>query len=153
MYWDNLHSTAATSESTAFASAAVFAVTASTKGGASITVTTGHLVLFAVASFGAASRLLVSGGNNFSGQTEVGSEVLDSFVGQVAVVVLPVKGNADECAALERLHEAHDFEIGATLNVGVRGSSTVLLDNNDTLLEEVGIDSDAVGFGDEHLVY
>ena len=44
------------------------------------------------------------GRDDLGGEGEVGAEVLDALVGEVAVVVLPVEGDADEAAAGEGLH-------------------------------------------------
>ena len=144
----NLHA-AATSEATL--AAAVLAVSAATEGGTAALAS--ELVLLAVAALGTAGGLLVRGRDDLGGEGEVGAEVLDALVGEVAVVVLPVEGDADEAAAGEGLHEHHDLEVGGALDVGVGGGDGVLLDDEDALLEEVGEGSDAVGLGDEHLLY
>lgn len=142
----NLHA-AATSEATL--AATVLAVSAAAEGGTAALAA--ELVLLAVAALGTAGGLLVRGRDDLGGKGEVGAEVLDALVGEVAVVVLPVEGDADEATAGEGLHEHHDLEVGGALDVGVGGGDGVLLDDEDALLEEVGEGGDAVGFGDEHL--
>lgn len=143
----NLHATA-TSEATL--AATVLAVSAAAEGGTA--ALTAELVLLAVAALGTAGSLLVRGRDDLGGKGEVGTEVLDALVGEVAVVVLPVEGDADEATAGKGLHEHHDLEVGGTLDVGVGGGDGVLLDDEDALLEEVGEGGDAVGLGDEHLL-
>ena len=89
-------------------------------------------------------------GDNLCRQGKVSTEVLNSLGSEVTVVVLPREGNADVSLGCERLHEVHNLEVGSTLDVGVGGGDGVLLDNANSLTEEVGEDSDAVGLGNEH---
>ncbi len=90
------------------------------------------------------------GGNNLGRKGKVSTKVLNSLRGEVAVVVLPREGDADVTLGLERLHEVQDLEVGGSLDVGVGGGDGVLLDDANSLTEEVRVDSDAVGLGDEH---
>lgn len=88
--------------------------------------------------------------NNLSRQGKVSTKVLNSLRSQVAVVMLPGEGDADVSLGLERLHEVEYLEVGSSLDVGVGGGDGVLLDDANSLTEEVREDSDAVGLGDEH---
>ena len=144
----HLHATA-TSE--AALAAAVLTVSAAAEGRAASLAAAAELVLLAVAALGPAGDLLVGGRDDLGGKGQVGAKVLDALVGEVAVVVLPVEGDADEAAGFQGLHEHHDLEVGGSLDVGVGGRDGVLLDDEDALLEEVGEGRDAVGLGDEHL--
>ena len=65
-------------------------------------------------------------------------------------MVLPREGDTDVSLGLERLHEVQHLEVGGSLDVGVVGGDGVLLDDANSLTEEVGEDSDAVGLGNEH---
>ena len=109
-----------------------------------------ELVLFAVTSFGAHGGLLVGGRNDLSRKGQVGSEVFNSLIGQVAVVVLPRESNANESSGLKRLHQAKNFQVAGSLNLRVGGRLGVLLDNTDSLGEEVAEDSNSVFLGNEH---
>ena len=92
----------------------------------------------------------MSGGNNLGRQTKVSTEVLNSLGGEVAIGMLPAVSKADVSTRLERLHERKNLEVGGPLDVGVGGRDGVLLDDDDSLAEEVGEDCYAVGLGDEH---
>jgi hypothetical protein len=109
-----------------------------------------ELVFLAVTSLGAHGGLFVCGRNNLRGKGQVRSEVFDSLIGQVAVVVLPGEGDANISLRLKRLHQAKDLQVGGSLDLRVGGRLGVLLDNADTLLKEVAEDSDAVFLGDKH---
>lgn len=89
-------------------------------------------------------------GNNLSRQIQVPTEVFNSLRSEVAIVVLPRESDANVPTRLERLHEVQNFEVGCSLDVGVGGGDCVFLDNENSLTEEIGEDSDAVSFGNEH---
>ena len=89
-------------------------------------------------------------GDDLRGQGEVAPQILDALGGEVAVVVLPAEGKADESARLQGFHEVQHLEVGASLDVGVGRADGVLLDDEDALAEEVSEDGYAVGLGDEH---
>lgn len=112
--------------------------------------TIGELVFLAITSLGSLVGLLVGGRNNFGREGKVRSEVLDTLIGEVAVVVLPGEGNTDVSLGGKRLHQHKNLQVGRSLNVGVLVGLGVLLDNTDSLLEEVRVDSDAVFLRDEH---
>lgn len=90
------------------------------------------------------------GGDNLGRQGEVSTKVFNSLRGEVAVVVLPRECNTDVSTRLERLHEVQNLKVGSSLDLGVGGGDGVLLDNANSLTEEVGEDSDTVGLGNEH---
>lgn len=92
----------------------------------------------------------MSGRNNLSRQCQVSTEVFNSLGGKVAVGMLPAVGKTDVSARLKRFHEVENFEVGASLDVRVGGAYGILLDDENTLAEQVGEDCDAVGLGDEH---
>lgn len=89
-------------------------------------------------------------GNNLGRQGKVSTEVLNSLRSEVAIVVLPREGDTNVSLRLERLHKVHNLEVCGSLDVGVGGGDGVLLDDANSLTEEVGEDSDAVGLGNEH---
>lgn len=126
-----------------------------TEGGRS--VSSELLALLLGASSGAASLLLHGGRDNLGREREVGPKVVKASLGtilvlsdEVAVVVLPGEGNADEALAAQGLHEHHNLKVGHTLDLRVGRKGGVLLHNANSLLEEVGVDSDTVGLRDEH---
>mmetsp|Transcript_22981 Transcript_22981/g.49726 ORF Transcript_22981/g.49726 Transcript_22981/m.49726 type:complete len:153 (+) Transcript_22981:227-685(+) len=124
----------------------VLAIT-STEGGLALS---SHLILITLASLGPGSRLLVRRRHNLSGKGKVSTKVFNALVVEVAIVVLPAEGGADESTGLKGLHEVEDLKVGAAFDVRVGGGDGVLLDDEDSLAEEVREDSDAVGLGDEH---
>mmetsp|Transcript_39581 Transcript_39581/g.67410 ORF Transcript_39581/g.67410 Transcript_39581/m.67410 type:complete len:223 (+) Transcript_39581:54-722(+) len=144
--WGRVSSLHSTTTSESALAGSVLAVT-STEGGLALA---SELVLIAFPSLRPGSLLLVRGGDDLGGKGQVSAEVFDALGGEVAVVVLPAEGGADVSSGLEGLHEVEDLEVGASLDVGVGGADGVLLDDEDSLAEEVGEDSDAVGLGDEH---
>ena len=139
-----LHSTS-TSESTL--TRTVFTVVSTTEGRLALS---GELLVITVTAIGTAGSLLVCGGNNLGRKGKVSTKVLNSLRGEVAVVVLPGEGDADVSLGLERLHEVQHLEVGGSLDLGVSRRDGVLLDDANSLTEEVREDSDAVGLGDEH---
>ena len=64
--------------------------------------------------------------------------------------MLPAEGDTDKSTRRQGFDEIHDLEIGRSLNVGMGGRDRILFNNEDTLAKEVGEDSNAVGFRDEH---
>jgi hypothetical protein len=107
-------------------------------------------VFLAIPSLGAHGRLLVGGRNNLGGESQISSEVFNTLIRQVAVVVLPGKGNSDKSPGTKRLHQIEDFQVGRSLNLGMSGGLGVLLDDTDALLEQIRKDCDAVFFGNKH---
>jgi len=114
------------------------------------TATVGELVFFAIASLRSLVCLLVGGGNNLGGKGEVRTQVINTFIGQVAVVVLPREGNANVVLGRKRLHQTEDFQVVGSFDVRMLVGLGVLLDDAYSLLEEVRVDSDTVFLGDEH---
>ena len=92
----------------------------------------------------------MSSRNNLCRQCKISTEILNSLRSKVAVRMLPAVGETDESTRLKRFHETKYFEVGASLDVGVSGADGVFLDDEDSLAEKVGEDSDAVSLGDEH---
>ena len=137
--------TTATAKSTATFAATVFAV-ATPEGGASSC----ELVFLAITHIGTASGLLVRGGDNFGGKGQVLSEIVDSLVRQVAVVVLPRESNANVSTRLERLHQHENLQVGGAFNVRMGLGTGVLLDDANALLKEVAENSDTVLLWDVH---
>lgn len=115
--------------------ATVLAVSAAAEGGAALTT---KLVLLAVATLGTPGLLLVRRRDDLSREGQVGAEVLNALVSEIAVVVLPREGDTNEATGLKGFHETHDLKIRGTLDVGVGRGDGVLFDNKDALLEEVG---------------
>ena len=95
--------------------------------------------------------LLERGGDDFLGDGKVGSQVLDTLVGQVPVVVLPVEGLRDVSLGSERSEEADDLKIGDIQLGGVGVLEIVLLGYKGTLLEKVGVHEDSVLLGNKLL--
>lgn len=123
------------------------AATVITEGRAS---TIGKLVLFAVTPFRSLVGLLVSGRNNLGRKRQIGAQVLDTLIGQVAIVVLPRECDANVSLGLERLHQHQDFQVGGPFNGWVLVRFGVLLDDAHTLLKEVAVDSDTVFLWNPH---
>ena len=90
-------------------------------------------------------------GHNLVGKSQICSEVFNSRICQVAVVVLPAESDTDVLSGFQGLHQHEDFQVGRSLDLRMSGSLGVLLDNANSLLEEVAEDSNAVFLGDEHL--
>ena len=93
----------------------------------------------------------MGGRDNFGRKSQVLTKVVNTFVSQVAVVVLPVESDADVSPRLKRLHQHENFQVGGSFNVRMGLGASVLLDNAHTLLEEVAKGSDTVFLGDKHL--
>ena len=104
----------------------------------------GSLVLDLVGS------LLLSVGDNGLREVEVGAEVGDTLSGEVPVVPAPVEGLPDVATAVEGLHEADELAVGDLGDEVVLGGKEVLLGDEDTLSEEVGVDKVSLLLGDDH---
>ena len=89
-------------------------------------------------------------GNDFRWEGQVLTEVLDSLVGEVAVVPLPVEGDSNVTTAFERLHKHQNFKVGWSLDVRVSFTAVVFLDNANSFLEKVAESSNAMFLGDPH---
>ncbi len=150
---EHLEASAATAE--ASLAAAVLAVSAEGRGSLAAKL----LTLILGASSGPGGLLLHGGRDNVGRKGKVSAEVvkaslaslLSGLSNEVAVVVLPGEGDADETPGLEGLHEHHDLKVGDTLDLRVGLCSGVLLNNADSLLEKVGVDGDTVLLGNEHV--
>jgi len=111
-----------------------------------------EFVFLAVTSFWALVGSLVCSRDNLRWQTQVAAKVFNSFVSQIAVVVLPGEGDAHISLRLQRLHQHENLQVRWSLNLGVLGGLRVFLDYAYTLLEEISEDSDTIFLGDEHFV-
>ena len=136
--------------STAAAEAALAGTVLAVPAAEGRTALAAELVLVALASLGPRRRLLVGGGDDLGGKGQVRTQVLDALLGEVAVVVLPREGDTDVSLGVERLHEVQNLKVGGSLDVGVGGRDSVLLNDTNSLTEEVREDSNAVGLRDEH---
>ena len=108
------------------------------------------LVFFTVTRIRTLVGLLVGSRNNLWRECQVGAQVLDSFVGQVAVVVLPRKSDANVSLGLQGFHEHKNFQVGWSLDLRMLLALGVLLHDTDTLLEQVAVDSDSVFLWNPH---
>jgi hypothetical protein len=106
--------------------------------------------LFGIMHGRSAGRLLVGGGDNFGWQRQILAQILNAFILQVAIVVLPRKSDFDKAATLERLHEHENFQIGRPFNVRMGRTARIFLDDQHAFLEQVRKGSDAILLGDEH---
>jgi hypothetical protein len=89
-------------------------------------------------------------GDDFSRKSKVVSKVFDTFVRQVAVIVLPREGNFDQAPRVQTLHEHENFQVGWSFDVRMRLRTRVLLDDTNSLFEEVAESSNAVFLRNEH---
>merc|ERR1719415_252740 len=87
--------------------------------------------------------------HNVFWETELFSEVGDTFVGQGPVVVLPGVVFLDESFRLEALESFHDVEV-SDLDI-VMGGSGVFLGNHNTFLEEGSPDLQSVVSRNNHI--
>jgi hypothetical protein len=109
-----------------------------------------EFVFLTVASFRAHGGLLVGSRDNLGRKRQITAKVFNTFVSQVAVVVLPRESDADVSLGFKGLHEHDNLEVGGSLNVRVGGRLGVLLHDTDSLLEEVREDSNAIFLWDKH---
>ena len=106
--------TTATSNSAATLASAVFSITTATK---SRTPAATKLILFAVAHVGAAGLFFVCGRDNRFREAQILTQISDSFVREVAVVVLPAgivrrNNNPNETRDIENAGEEEQGETG-----------------------------------------
>merc|ERR1719271_1950092 len=101
---------------------------------------------------GRGARGLLEGvGDNFLGEVQVLTEVLDALVGEVPVVPLPAELLSDVPPGLQGSEQLDDVDVlDGELLIIVLGLVAILLGNHDTLFEEVVVDDLAVLFRDEH---
>jgi len=92
--------------------------------------TTARTIVLDVVHGGAlGSRLFVRIGHNFRGQGQVGAQILNALVRQVAVIVLPVEGDFDKAARFEGFHEHEHFQVGGALDWRRRKHKIIMLDH------------------------
>lgn len=91
----------------------------------------------------------MGGGDDVLGEVEPLTEELNTIVGECVVVVLPRELGLDVALGVQGLHGLNDVEVldGDSL---VLLLVEVLLSNANTLLEEILVDSTAVGGRDVH---
>lgn len=97
-----------------------------------------------------ARRRVERGRLHASGQVEVGSEVLDTLVGEVVVQILPREGLTHIFARLERFHRLHYVKIG-NVNLHVLLQHRILLDDAYAVFEELRVNRNAVLLWHQHL--
>ena len=90
------------------------------------------------------------GGHNFIGKSQIGPQIGNTSIGQIAVIVLPAEGDADVFTRFKGFHQHEDFQVGGSFNLRMGRSFGVLLDDANSFLEEVAEDSNAVFLGDKH---
>jgi hypothetical protein len=112
--------------------------------------TSRELVLFPITALRTLVGGLVGGRNDLGGQSQVTTEVFNTFVSQVAVVVLPREGDTDVTLGLKRLHQVQNLQVGRSFDLRMSGGLGVLLDDTYSFLEQVREDCDAIFLGDEH---
>ena len=81
--------------------------------------------------------LLVGGGDDIGGDTEGLDEVVDTGVGHGVVAPLPVENVLEVTSALEGLDDHHNVQVWHGGDLLMTWKVSVLLDNNDTLSEDV----------------
>jgi len=85
--------------------------------------------------------------NNFFGESELLGEEFLAFIVKEVVEILPVEDEFDESSVLEGTEESADVNvsnIGSLVGLG----SEVLVEYNDSFLEEVSVDGLLLGFLD-----
>merc|ERR1719422_2105579 len=105
--------------------------------------------------FGAGSLgtlLTLEGGwHNFWGEMEEVTEVLDSLVAEVPVVVAPGELLVNKTARLQGLAGLDDMQVWY-VDIGVLSQMKIFLSHHDTLHEELLIDGYSVGLGHQHFL-
>ena len=88
--------------------------------------------------------------HDLGGKVEEVAQVLNTFVGQIPVIVSPGELFRDHSLGLERLTSFDDVEVGNALQFRMLGREMILLGDHHTFLEEVLEDGDSVLFGHQH---
>merc|ERR1719347_2146346 len=96
------------------------------------------------------SLSLQSRGNNLWGQVQVVTQVLNSLVGQVPVVMAPSKLLLHVPAGFQGSEGFNDLKVGNSLQLRVLGCVEILLSHHHALFEEVLIDGYTVLLGHQH---
>ena len=122
-----------------------FACSASTTagGGLGLSLFGGSGLLIVILNLGGgdnSSLLLVSCGHNVCGDAKGLGEERDTGVGDGAVAPLPGEDVNEVAVGLKALDNHLDLEVTHTFNVVVLGEVAVLLDDDDSLLEDVRMD-------------
>ena len=101
------------------------------------------LLLTLIFNFGSGNNalLLVGGGDDVSGNTELLNEEGNASVGEGVVGPVPGEDLLDETTALKRFDDHLNLKVGHLGEVLVLGEVGVLSDGDDTLSEQVGENS------------
>merc|ERR1719240_1453102 len=97
-----------------------------------------------------AGGLLQGSRDDFRGEVEVVTEVLDTLVSEVVVLPLPRILVLHQVARAEGLHELEHVHV-RNIKFIVLGFAPVVLCAHDSLLEEVGVDVNTVLLGNKHV--
>merc|ERR1719240_779674 len=97
-----------------------------------------------------AGGLLQGSRDDFRGEVEVVTEVLDTLVSEVVVLPLPRILVLHKVARAEGLHELEHVHV-RNIKLIVLGFAPVVLCADDSLLEEVGVDVNTVLLGNKHV--
>ena len=141
------------------------AATAEAAGGTTLTAVsalTGSLVKATAHAAGAAAtgaggqgsgtlRLHQRVGDDLLGQVQVLAQELNALIGEEVVAPLPAEGVAAVAARDKALHLLHDVQVGHVGHLVVRRLLGVLLDSQAPILEQGGVNGNAVGLGHHHL--
>src|SRR5512142_317843 len=101
-------------------------------------------------SFGSGGTL-ESGGNNLRRQVQVATQELNTFVGQVPVVMSPGELFLNQATGVEGLHCFDDMQVRNALELGVLRSMGIFFGYDNTLFEEVFVNSDTMSLWHKHL--
>ncbi len=117
---------------------------ASAETGSGALLSSGLLILTFVtlnsgSTSGGGSLLLEGSGNDVSGYTELLNEVLNTLVGDGVVSPLPREDLLEEALRLEGLDDHLNVEVGNS-KLLVLGEVGVLLDDNNTLAQQIFVD-------------
>merc|ERR1719347_2095139 len=93
---------------------------------------------------------LRSRGDNFWGQMQVVTQVLNSLVGQVPVVMAPSKLLLHITPGFKGSEGFNDLKVGNSLQLRVLGSMEILFSPHHALFEEVLVDGNTVLLGHQH---
>jgi len=88
--------------------------------------------------------------HDLGGKVEEVTEILDSLIRQVPVVVSPGELLGDHTLGFQGLASLDDVKVGNALQLLMFGRKVILLGDHDSLLEEVLVNGDSVLFGHQH---
>merc|ERR1719493_436671 len=96
------------------------------------------------------SLSLQSRGDNFWGQVQVVTQILNSLVGQVPVVMAPSELLLHVTAGFKGSEGFNDLQVRNSLQLRVLGSVEILLSHHHALFEEVLVDGNTVLLRHQH---